>query len=598
MQAWTDQNAAMSMLSVRQLRCLPLALLAAWLGGCGGGGGGGNGVASAKPQTPHLDSLSPASVQAGSPAFTLTVNGTGFAPGGSLTWDGADLGTWTYVSPTQVTIAIGASRLATQGKAQIVAKNVDPATRDSNSLPFAITGFVQAGCVLFGTYDFFFTGFDSGGAVTSAGAFGVDSAGHVNGEVDYKSRTVTRTAEPITAGSCSNGADPGTGTLTITTASGTSHYTFVTQGLPAPGVRGRMAESGDANGVSGTGKFVLLKPGFGYFTGDYMMGVVGEDTTGHRMGLAGRFTDNATANATGTISAGVADINDDGAQTAAAALTGTVSPPDASSRSVATLTIGGRAHTFAFYVLRPDAGFAIDIDPPGSGAVLAGLVNTQYLAGLYGDASLNAPFVFSTWGVDAGPPATSNTAIGVATSVDGQGTLAFEMDVVAHGAALLDQAVPATYSIAANGRGTLSYVLGGRTYDFVMYLDNDNDGCWLQSDAAGSVQYGWFEAQTATNIDITAVNGRFAGAGWFNPVSAAPAVAAQYDFSGGLLTAAVPSGALAGTYTISPAGRGSLTVDQGVFGGNHSVFYVIGNDAVNVMGVDPTGADTISLLHQ
>jgi hypothetical protein len=588
---------AMPTPSLRLRHCLSIALLAAWLGGCGGGGSSAT-APSAKPQTPHLDSLSPASVQVGSPAFTLTVNGTGFAPGGSLSWGSTNLGTWTYVSPTQVTIAIAASLVSSQHQAPIVARNADPTTKPSNELTFAVTGFVQGGCVLFGTYDFFFTGFDADGAVTSAGAFGVDSAGHVNGEVDYKSRTETRVAEPITAGSCSNGADPDTGTLTITTASGTSHYTFVTQGLPTPGIRGRMAESGDANGVSGTGKFVLLKPGFGYFTGDYMMGVVGEDTTGHRMGIVGRFTDNATVNATGTITGGIADINDNGTQTASAALTGTVAPPDASSRSVATLTIGGRAHTFAFYVLRPDAGFAIDIDPPGSGAVLAGLVNTQYLAGLYGDASLNAPFVFSTWGVDPGPPASSNTAIGMATSVDGKGTLAFEMDVVAHGAALLDQAVPATYSIATNGRGTLSYALGGRTYNYVMYLDNSNDGCWLQSDAAGSVQYGWFEAQTATSIDISAVNGRFAGAGWFNPVSASPFVAAQYAFSGGNLTATVPGGALTGSYTISPTGRGSLSVDQGVFGGNHAAFYVIGNDAVNVMGVDPTTADTVSLLHQ
>ena len=58
-------------------------------------------------------------------------------------------------------------------------------------------------------------------------------------------------------------------------------------------MRGRMAESNDANGVSGTGKFVQLKSNFGYFTGDYMFGVVGEDSGGNRMGIVGRFTDNA-----------------------------------------------------------------------------------------------------------------------------------------------------------------------------------------------------------------------------------------------------------------------------------------------------------------
>jgi hypothetical protein len=580
-------------------RCLTIAILAASLAGCGGGGGG-NGVISSKPMDPHLTSLSPASVQVGSTSFTLTVNGAGFAPGGNLTWNGTNLGNYTYISATQVTIVIGAKLLTSQGRALIVAKNVDQSTKPSNSLPFAITAFVQSGCVLYGTYDFFFTGFDANGAVTSAGAIGIDAGGHVNGEVDFKSRTATRVAEAITAGSCANGADPNTGTLTLTTASGTSHYTFVTQGLPTPGVRGRMSESGDANGISGTGKFVVLKPNFGYFTGDYMLGVVGEDTGGHRMGIVGRFTDNEAANSTGTISGGMADVNDNGTVTASAALTGTVSPPDASSRSVATFTIGGRPHMFAFYILRSDAGFAIDIDQPGSGAVLAGLVNLQYLANLYTDANLSAPFVFSSWGVVPGSPATSDTSVGVATSVDGKGSITFEMDAVANGVAQVDQIVPATYSIAANGRGTLSFTLGGRAHNYVLYMDNNNDGAWLQSDAAGSVQYGWFEAQTITSFDNTTINGRFAGAGWFNPVVGSPTVAAQYNFSGGNLTAATPDGGLTGSYTISATGRGSGTLNLGVFGSNNVVFYVIDNGALTIMGADPVAGkgDAISLLHQ
>ena len=581
------------------VHCLTIAALAAWLAGCGGGGGG-NGVVSAKPMSPKLTSLSPASVQVGSPSFTLTVNGAGFAPGGTLTWNGNNLGNYTYVSSTQVTIVIDAKLLTNQGRALIVAKNVDLSTKPSNSLPFAITPFAQSGCVLFGTYDFFFTGFDAGGAVTAAGALGIDSAGHVNGEVDFKDHTTTRVAEPVTSGTCSNGADPNTGTLTITTASGASHYSFVTQPLPTPGVRGRMSEAGDANGVSGTGKFVLLKPNFGYFSGDYMLGVVGEDTSGHRMGIVGRFTDNEAANATGTVSAGMADINDNGTVLASTALAGTVSPPDASSRSVATFTIGGHAHTFAFYILRSDAGFAIDIDPPGSGAVLAGLVNLQYLANLYTDGNLNAPFVFSSWGIAPGPPATTDTSVGVATGVDGQGSLTFEMDRVAGGLAQVDQLVPATYSIAANGRGTLAYVLGGRTFHYVLYMDNNNDGCWLQADAAGSVQYGWFEAQTASTFDSTSINGRFAGAAWFNPLAGSPNVAAQYNFAGGNLTAATPAGALSGSYTISATGRGSGTLNQDVFGSDNVVFYIIDNGALAIMGADPVAGlgDAVSLLHQ
>ena len=581
-------------------RRLTVVLLLAALAGCGGGGGGNSVVSPPKSVNPKLTSLSPASVPVGSPAFTLTINGTGFAPGGTVSWAGVDIGTYNFVSSTQVTIGIGADKVKGQGRALIVTRNADPATKPSNALPFGVTGFVQSGCVLFGTYDFFFTGFDSSGAVTTAGAFGVDAGGHVNGEVDFKNRTTTRAAQLITSGSCSSGADPNTGTLVITTAAGTSRYTFVTQGLPTPGIRGRMAESADANGVSGTGKFVLLKPDFGYFTGDYAMGVVGSDAGGHRMGIAGRFTESAAAGTTGTISSGVGDVNDSGTVTSSAAIIGTVSPPDASSRSVATLTIGGQKYTFAFYVLRPDTGFAIDIDAPGSGGVLAGLVSTQLNASLYSDANLSAPFVFSTWGALPGAPATSDTAVGVATTVGGNGTLTFEMDAVARGAAQVDQTVPVTYSIAANGRGTLSYTLGGQPYNYVLYLYDSNAGFMLQTDTAGSVQYGLFEPQTAAGFDNTTVNGTLAGAGWFNPVNTSPIVAAQYSFSGGNLTAATPAGGLSGTYTISPTGRGSGSVNQNVFGSGNIVFYVIGTDALTIMGADPVSGqgDAVSLLHQ
>ena len=232
--------------------------------------------------------------------------------------------------------------------------------------------------------------------------------------------------------------------------------------------------------------------------------------------------------------------------------------------------------------------------------MLAGLINTQLNANLYSDANLSAPFVFSTWGVVPGSPATSDTAIGVATALSGNGTLTFEMDAVARGVAQVDQTVPVTYSIATNGRGTLSYSLGGKPYNYALYLYDSNAGFMLQTDTAGSVQYGLFEAQTAAGFDNTTVNGIFAGAGWFNPLATSPSVAAQYSFAGGNITAVTPGGGLTGTYTISATGRGSGSVNQNVFGSGNVVFYVIGTDALTIMGADPVSGqgDAVSLLHQ
>src|ERR1700675_2194027 len=104
------------------LMCLGLSSLmlvaqGCMIGGGHGGGGGGQGIPGAT-----LTSLSPSSVPAGSPPFTLTVNGSGFVAGGSLSWNGTTpLGQYTFVSSTQVTVQIGAGLIMSPGSGVIVA---------------------------------------------------------------------------------------------------------------------------------------------------------------------------------------------------------------------------------------------------------------------------------------------------------------------------------------------------------------------------------------------------------------------------------------------------------------------------------------------
>jgi uncharacterized protein (TIGR03437 family) len=67
---------------------------------------------------PVVTALSPTSVTAGSAAFTLTVDGSGFAPGAVVQWDTTQLVT-TFVSPTQLTASVPADRIAAAGSSQI-----------------------------------------------------------------------------------------------------------------------------------------------------------------------------------------------------------------------------------------------------------------------------------------------------------------------------------------------------------------------------------------------------------------------------------------------------------------------------------------------
>jgi hypothetical protein len=65
-----------------------------------------------------ITSLSPDSATAGGPAFTLTVNGTGFASSAVVEWNSTAL-TTTYVSSTQLTATVPASLISTPGSASI-----------------------------------------------------------------------------------------------------------------------------------------------------------------------------------------------------------------------------------------------------------------------------------------------------------------------------------------------------------------------------------------------------------------------------------------------------------------------------------------------
>jgi hypothetical protein len=87
---------------------------------------------------PALSSLSPSGVFAGSGAFTLTVNGTGFVNGATLQLNGANRVT-TFVSSTQVTAAILASDIAAAGTASVTVTNPTPTAGPSASLALNIS---------------------------------------------------------------------------------------------------------------------------------------------------------------------------------------------------------------------------------------------------------------------------------------------------------------------------------------------------------------------------------------------------------------------------------------------------------------------------
>ena len=68
--------------------------------------------------TPMIASLSPSSASAGGSAFTLTVNGTNFASGAALEWNGTTLPT-TFITSTKLTASVSSGLIASAGTASI-----------------------------------------------------------------------------------------------------------------------------------------------------------------------------------------------------------------------------------------------------------------------------------------------------------------------------------------------------------------------------------------------------------------------------------------------------------------------------------------------
>jgi hypothetical protein len=67
---------------------------------------------------PYLSSLSPSSVVAGSPGFTIAIKGYGFLPTDIVAWQGSPK-TGTYVSSQEITAQIDASDIAQAGIAAV-----------------------------------------------------------------------------------------------------------------------------------------------------------------------------------------------------------------------------------------------------------------------------------------------------------------------------------------------------------------------------------------------------------------------------------------------------------------------------------------------
>jgi IPT/TIG domain len=100
------------------MKLLSIFLLMLLTFGCGYGSNYNSNTGTPASGNPNIAAIMPNTMAAGSAAFTLTVNGTGFAGNSVVVWNSTNMAT-SFVSGQQLTAQIPAAQLATAGMASV-----------------------------------------------------------------------------------------------------------------------------------------------------------------------------------------------------------------------------------------------------------------------------------------------------------------------------------------------------------------------------------------------------------------------------------------------------------------------------------------------
>ncbi|HKZ78604.1 MAG TPA: IPT/TIG domain-containing protein, partial [Pyrinomonadaceae bacterium] len=195
----------------------------------GGGTSGSLSLAINNP-VPTLTSLSPASTLAGGPAFTLTVDGSGFSANSVVRFNGTDRVT-TFVNSTQLSAQITAGDISTVSNPNITVFNPAPGGGASNAVVFNV-----ASNPAFRVIRIPGTTFQAG--QNNAVVIDLDAQGDENALGFSLNFDTTK----MTYVSAVNGSDAGTASLNINTSGLASGHLGIAQSLPTgatftPGTR-------------------------------------------------------------------------------------------------------------------------------------------------------------------------------------------------------------------------------------------------------------------------------------------------------------------------------------------------------------------------
>jgi len=375
----------------------------------------------------------------------------------------------------------------------------------------------------------------------------------------------------------------------------------------------------DSTKISGSFVFRLATP-------------VGTGSTSVHKGVIGRL-DFVTGGSSITGTVATTSMFDDDTGNATQTVTSGTYTLDGTTADHGTLSITTSSGTFTstFYIIGKKRAFVLsaDADAPGSnnGVLLGDTMKIKLDANgnplTFSNTSLAGPFIFSALGetpTTAANAGHSSAIIGNfsgTAGAAGAGNITGSVDLNDGGAVPAGPLTltGATFTIAANGRGTASIPLTisgvSATYNFVFYLAGPEQGFLLEqpaSDGTKRARNGEFLLQTVNPpISLPATTFTFAGgtrtdmATSLNSdavlqINGTPSPASLTSTSDTSELGSAPATALAGTGTVNisgPAtGRVTLSSTTGnIAGSGGAVVYVDDPAEIFLMGTDSTLLD-------
>ena len=505
--------------------------------------------------------------------FTATVENT---TNTSVTWKVNDVTGGNSTLGTISTSGLYTAPLAPppSGTVTVTAASVVNPVRTAS----ATVTIVFSNATLIGQYAFGFTGYDASGIFLVAGSFTADGNGSITGGLEDLNHGTGVFANMTISGSYAISADGRGSMILADSEGGTTNLRLVASSHR----EGRVIEFDTF--ANGTGFFEKQDPSAfmnSALTGGYAFRFDGVSATA-AMSAVGRFT----ASGAGAMNAGVEDINDGGVVSTNMAFTGTYSVA-ATGRGTASVTNSSGTSVFSFYVVSAQKLVFVSLDFVPA---FLGVVEQQTLPS-FSNNSLTGDYVFQSVGYSA---SSIDYSVGRFTA-DGIGNITSGVfDDNDFGTVSENVPFTGTCPVTSNGRGTLTLTTQSDTSNFAFYMVSPDSAFFVQTDSTMTVSgevfgqhSGPFTTDSLTGSYSFGLTGLTASgdidfSGQFLADGAGNLAGANDVNDYGLLLPDLP---LTGPYTVTPNGRGTMTVTTGGVPSEQR-FYLISPSRFVVIGVD------------